>query len=105
MHIKLSPQRRDDALEVEKAGDLLTINGLDYDFSPLPAGASLPASAIECEWIVGDVYRSVDGVLEVTLILPHGANPAPEQAFPSDIVNPPDGVISLPGSGGSEEAK
>ena len=48
MHITLNPQRRDDALDVSKSGDTLTINGSAYDFSVIPNGATLPASAVEC---------------------------------------------------------
>ena len=55
MLIKLSPVRADSELTVFKQGDSLTLNGLTLDFSPLPEGASLPATATGCEWVVGDV--------------------------------------------------
>lgn len=96
MIISLSPQRRDDALEVVKSGEVLTVNGDVVDLSAIPAGADLPADAIGNEWIVGTVSR-VAGELHVTLLLPHGPD-APESArFPADIVSPPDGPIALPG--------
>lgn len=95
MHISLSPQRRDGALNVAKAGDVLTINGAPFDFSALPDGATIPVGAIPCEWIIGPVER-VAGELHLTLILPHGPNPSQTVAFPQPVINPPDGVIALP---------
>ena len=95
MHIILLPQRRDDTLTVSKQGDTLTVNGIAYDFSVIPDGATLPASAVDCEFITGDVER-ISGVLHISLILPHGPNPSQEVAFPAPIINPPDGVLELP---------
>lgn len=96
MKIILSPQVRSDALEVHKAGDTLTINGETYDFSPLPDGAILPAAAVACEYVVGDVTRQA-GQLAITLRLPIEWNAPPAACFPKPIINPPDGVIALPG--------
>lgn len=95
MKINLSPQRRDDQLTVEKAGDTLTINGTAYDFSQLPDGATLPRDACDCQWLASDVER-IDGELVLTLLLPHGANAPESTRFPKPIVNPDDGVVKLP---------
>jgi hypothetical protein len=95
MIIKLNPQRRDNTLTVSKTGDILTINGVAYDFSPLEDGATLPAEAIDCEFIVSPVER-IDGQLHLSLLLPHGANPSEEQRFPVDIIDPADGELELP---------
>jgi hypothetical protein len=95
MNINLTPQRRDDTLKVTKSGDVLTINGEAFDFSGLPDGATIPAGEIPCEWISGAVER-VDGLIHLTLIVPHGANPSQSVAFPEPIANPPDGEITLP---------
>ncbi|MDW9839212.1 hypothetical protein GOB05_04305 [Sinorhizobium meliloti] len=95
MIINLSPQRRDDLLEVTKAGDALTINGVAFDFSALPDGATMPAGEVPCEWLVGPVER-VASELHLTLILPHGPNASQAVAFPAPIIDPPDGVIALP---------
>lgn len=96
MRISFAPQRRDEALTVYRAGDVLTINGDTIDLSPLPEGATLPADAIGNEWIAGDVER-IDGVLHVTLLLPHGPNPPPAVAFPAPIEVSEDGAVHLPG--------
>ncbi|MDX0766836.1 hypothetical protein GOD36_33115 [Sinorhizobium medicae] len=95
MRINLSPQRRDDAIEVSKAGDILTINGAPFDFSSLPEGATIPPGDVPCEWIAGPIER-VGGKLHLTLILPHGPGPSQGVAFPPPIIDPPDGVIALP---------
>jgi len=95
MHIKLSPVRLDETLEVLKEGDVLTVNGIPFDFSLLPEGATLPAEAIESEHLVGPVER-INGELHLTLRLPHGANPSKAVAFPEPIYVTEDGPIPLP---------
>ncbi|WP_282374580.1 MULTISPECIES: hypothetical protein, partial [Pseudomonas] len=62
MIIKLSPQRRDDELIVSKRSDVLTINGERFDFRGVPEGAVLPSSAVDCDFVVGDITR-IDGEL------------------------------------------
>ena len=95
MKITLSPQRRDDTLTVIKQGDTLTINGTAYDFSQLPDGGTLPADAVNCEYVINSVDR-VNGELELTLLLPHGANASEAARFPEPIINPADGELELP---------
>lgn len=95
MYIKLSPQRRDDTLTVTKTGDVLTINGVAFDFSTLPDGATISVGEVPCEWLVGPVER-IAGELHLTLILPHGPGPSKAVAFPPPLIDPPDGAISLP---------
>ncbi|WP_077046628.1 hypothetical protein [Pseudomonas sp. KK4] len=96
MRINLSPQRRDDTLEVIKTGDVLTVNGEDFDFSPIGNGDTLPASAIASEWFFDKVDR-IDGELVLTLILPNPFNYSPEQAFPVPLENVPEGLVVFPG--------
>jgi hypothetical protein len=95
MKINLLPQRRDDSLRVLKYGDVLTINGTKYGFTQLGEGETLPASATDCPWLIGDITRT-DGELELTLILPHGPNPSPAVAFPEPITVTEDGEVPLP---------
>lgn len=101
MIINLSPQVRTDSLEVVKTADRLTINGALFDFAPLPEGAILPASAVQCEFIIEDVRRQ-DGELDLTLLLPIAWDAGHEACFPEPIVNPKDGVIKLPGDGNED---
>jgi hypothetical protein len=95
MKITLSPQRRDDNLQVIKSGDTLTINGTEYDFSVVPDGATLPKDAVDCPWLASDVER-IDGVLHLTLLLPNSATASEAARFPAPIINPADGALELP---------
>lgn len=95
MLIKFNPQRRDDTLAVVKQGDTLIVNGVEYDFSAVPAGATLPADAIDSDLFSGPVER-INGELHITLTLPHGPNPSQAVAFPQPITVTNDGVVELP---------
>lgn len=78
-----------------RAGDVLTINEIAYDFSPLPEGATLPRAAVACEWLASDVER-IDGALHLTLILPHGPNAPEATRFPEPVTLTGDGPVALP---------
>ena len=95
MHITLIPQRCDDTLVVSKQGDTLTINDVAYDLSVIPDGATLPASAADCPYLVGDIER-IAGVLHLSLLLPTGQDATPAANFPDSIINPPNGLLELP---------
>jgi hypothetical protein len=95
MHIALSPQRRADSLSVSKQGDTLTINGTVFDFSVIPDGATLPASAVDCDYLTGNIER-IAGVLHLSLILPTGPDATEAANFPAPIINPANGVLELP---------
>jgi hypothetical protein len=95
MHITLNPQRRNDTMVVSKQGDTLTINGEAFDFSVIPDGATLPASAVDCEYIVGDIER-IAGVLHLALLLPIGPDASQGANFPQPLINPVDGILELP---------
>lgn len=95
MRILLSPQQRSDVLEIKKSGDVLTINGVIYDFTQVTEGSTLPLEAVSCPFLVSNVER-IGGVLHLTLILPHGSNPSQAVAFPNPLINPPDGLLELP---------
>jgi len=95
MKLILSPQRRDGTLTVIKQGDILTINGAEYDFTSLPDDGTLPAEAVDSEYVIGSVER-VNGELELTLLLPHGPNASEAARFPEPIIDPADGEVELP---------
>jgi hypothetical protein len=95
MIIKLSPQRRDDSLTVNKLGDVLTINGEIFDFSQIPEGATLLNAAFTCEWIPSDVER-INGELNLTLLIPITANATEAARFPEPLINPADGLLEFP---------
>lgn len=96
MRIKLSPQRRDDTLSVIKSGHTLIVNGEAFDFSQMGDGDTLPASAVSSEWFAAGVEKT-GSELTLTLFFPNPWNYSPEQAFPVDLVNVPDGPVVFPG--------
>lgn len=95
MIITLIPQRSDRDLTLHRTGDVLTINGVSYDFGSVADGSTLPKSDVDCPALAGDVTRS-GGVLHIALILPHGANAPPETLFPTPITVTSDGPVTLP---------
>lgn len=95
MQIKLSPVRSDESLSVSRSGDIVTVNGVPFDFSQLPEGAELPATAISSDWFTCSVER-INGAVHLTLKLPHAANPSQEVAFPVQIDVTKDGIVELP---------
>lgn len=95
MHITLCPQRRDATLSVSKQGDTLMINGVAFDFSVIPDGATLPASAVDCDYLTGQIER-ISGVLHLSLILPTGPEASQAANFPAPLINPANGVLELP---------
>lgn len=95
MRINFSPVRSDLDLTAAKSGDVLTVNGVAFDFSQLPDGATLPAEAVGSPLFCGPVER-VEGELHVTLLLPHGPRPSSAQAFPQPVTMTADGPVPLP---------
>lgn len=95
MIIKLSPTRMEGVMTLSKSGDSLTIDGETFDFTALPDGATLPAEAVGCARVVLPVERT-GGQLVITLMLPITMDAGEAACFPVDIVNPPDGEVSLP---------
>ena len=95
MKITFTPQLRADTLSLSVDGDVLTVNGTGYDFSPLAEGGTLPREAVGCPLLASDVTRE-GGHITLTLILPHGSD-APEAArFPQPITVTQTGPIQLP---------
>lgn len=95
MKITLAPQRRDDTLTLSKSGDILTVNGEDFDFSGVADGTDLARDAVACEWLASDVVRQ-DGDLLLSLILPHRADAPEEILYPAPLIVLDDGPIALP---------
>ena len=94
MNITLSPMRRDDRLDLAISGDVLAVNGEEFDFAALPEGATLPQSAVACAWLAGYVER-IGGEIHLALILPHGEKAPAETLFPDPIMAG-DGPVPLP---------
>lgn len=97
MIIRVYGQRFEDgiSLSAEKRGEVLMLNGVDFDFSPLLEGSTLPVQAISSEWFIGDATRE-GGVVTLHVRYPIPANFSPEQATPRDLVDIPDGSVAFP---------
>lgn len=95
MIITLTPIRSDETLSVSVAGDVVTVNGQALDLTPLLDGATLPAEAAGCSWVVGQIER-VSGELNLTLLFPHSADAPEYMRFPESINVTEDGPVPLP---------
>ena len=94
-YIRLTPQRRDDRLTLEKRGNTLVLNGQEFDPETYNQDD-------RNQWVVGDPEPFEDG-WKVTIILPHGS-PAPRSTrFPDPINVALDGPIQLPAYEGPDE--
>ena len=98
IRLRFSPLRYDGRLEVTCKGEVLTINGEEYDLSFIPEGATLPCKAAEPFWFAGDIHREA-GELLVTLTLPFPAGCTDRAVlFPADMLLTEDGPVTLPGA-------
>ncbi|HHQ2708749.1 TPA: hypothetical protein ACSPNY_000545 [Pseudomonas aeruginosa] len=99
MIIKLSPYAplpgADEHLSLSRAGDVLTVNGQPFDFTPLPDGGELPAEAIGSEWFAGSAVRRGDR-LELILRFPLAADASGAARFPEPLLIEADGPVELP---------
>lgn len=82
-------------LSVVKAGDKLTINGAEFDFSLLGEGEVIPTEATDCPWFeTPGVIRRVSGQIHLTLRLPY--TPGDGHFSPEPLHVTEDGPIELP---------
>ncbi|KRV16794.1 hypothetical protein AN458_19570 [Pseudomonas aeruginosa] len=99
MIIKLSPYAplpgSDERLSLNRAGDVLAVNGQAFDFTPLPEGGELPAEAIGSEWFAGPVLRRA-GQLELILRFPLADDASAAARFPEPLLIEADGPVELP---------
>jgi hypothetical protein len=90
MKITFTPQSRFDALALHRAGDVLTVNGADLDFSTLGEGEVVHETGSD---LVVRAAR-IDGRIEATVILPYwGDEPVAE---PVEMEG--DGPVPVPGT-------
>lgn len=95
-YIQFSPVRDDNLplLTVSVSGEAITVNGIDYDFSPLKDGDTLPASAVPSDYFLSTVQKVGDDI-SVTLLMPYRVN-APEYVTFPDPVIASDGEVIVP---------
>lgn len=94
MKITFQPQRQDGTYSADVQGDVLTIDGVAYDFSPLPEGHILPKEAVSLSWLASDVTRD-NGEISLALILPHGVDASEAVRFPQPVIIA-SGPVELP---------
>lgn len=97
MKLFLSPCLITAPLTVSVTGEVLSVNGEDFDLSAIPDGATLPREAVTSDWLASDIER-IDGELTLTLRLPISANAPQDARFPAPITVTEDGPIALPGA-------
>ncbi|HCF9826579.1 TPA: hypothetical protein ACVGJ5_007100 [Pseudomonas aeruginosa] len=99
MIIKLSPYAplpgSNERLVLARVGDVLTVNGQSFDFTPLPDAGELPAEAIGSEWFAGPVVRR-EGRLEFSLRFPLADDASATARFPEPLLVEADGPVELP---------
>ncbi|ASD02239.1 hypothetical protein [Pseudomonas aeruginosa] len=99
MIIKLSPYAplpgSDERLVLARVGDVLTVNGQPFDFTPLPDAGELPAEAVGSEWFVGFVVRRA-GRVELSLRFPLTDDASAAARFPEPLLIEADGPVELP---------
>ncbi|OHO97168.1 hypothetical protein HMPREF2581_24690 [Pseudomonas sp. HMSC057H01] len=85
----------DEHLSLVRIGDVLTVNGQVFDFTPLPDGGEVPAEAIGSEWFAGPALRRA-GRLELILRFPLAADASAAARFPEPLLIEADGPVELP---------
>lgn len=70
MRIIFKAIRKDASLTVRVAGDIVSVNDVDYDFSDLADGHRLPLEALDCEVFADDAVRD-KGKLCISLLRPY----------------------------------
>ena len=101
MHITLSPVRAESPRDLTRRGDTLVVDGETFDFGFIEEGSVLPCDAVGGNWLLSDVERK-DGILHLTVMLPHGKNAPQETLFPVPLHVTTDGPIALPPYGDAQ---
>ena len=95
MILHFLPVRMEATLTLERAGDTLIVNGTAHDFSAVPPDGTIPAETLDETWFAGPVRRDAQGLLSVTLRLPHGPDAPHAQRFPAALQVTQDGPVTL----------
>lgn len=89
MIIKRSPVFSECTLIVSRSRDILTLNGVSFDFTEIAEGDILPADAVNSPFVTSDVTRA-DGAITLTIRWPHGADADEAERHPEPYT-PPNG--------------
>lgn len=78
-------------------GYAITINGEQFDFSPLEKGYELSLEAIDSPLFADKAVMSVDGTLSVTLLMPYDEATATDAIrFPEPVIVTTAGPVDIP---------
>ncbi|MGZ0702542.1 hypothetical protein [Pseudomonas piscis] len=100
IEVKFSPVYTDRLPRIESAsveGYAITINGEQFDFSPLEKGYELSLEAIGSPLFADKAVMSVDGTLSVTLLMPYDEATATDAIrFPAPVTVTTNGPVDIP---------
>lgn len=92
-----SVESTDIAPTLEVRGEVVIVNGEEFDFGILPAGYSLPRFSVDSPWFVDStITRDHDGVLTLPIRFPYPADANETLRFPEPIIVTKDGPVDLP---------
>jgi hypothetical protein len=77
------PLPEETGLSLSVSGDVLTVNGEELDFGPLPEGAVLPSEAIGNDYVIGAERQN--GELGLTLRFPVRSDASEQARFPQPL--------------------
>jgi len=100
IEVKFSPVYTDRLPRIESAsveGYAITINGEQFDFSPLEKGYELSLEALDSPLFADKAVMSVDGTLSVTLLMPYDEATATDAIrFPEPVTVTTAGPVDIP---------
>lgn len=94
MIFTLIPQRCDETLALRVTGDVLEINGVQFDFSSVEEGHVLPPSAVQSPWVAGPVTRK-KGRIHAEILVPLGPDARTNERFPGELHQDHNGLVDL----------
>lgn len=96
-YIQFSPIESAEAelLTLEVSKDVLTVNGVDLDFTPLKDGDMLSANAVGHDSVLGVVSR-VEGDIQITLQMPYRQGSPEFVKYPDPVIVSEDGKVKVP---------
>ena len=78
-------------------GQVVTVNGEDFDFGIIPSGYTLPRGSVDSPWFAESVItRDHDGVLTLPIRFPYPEGAGEDMRFPAPILVTQDGPVGLP---------
>lgn len=86
------------ALSASVSGEILKINGDEFDFSPISEGMQLPGEAVGSRWFPNLPITRINGELTVTIKLPVSERTAEDVRSPGTpmFVIVDKGIVTLP---------